>query len=90
MAVCESCGTAEGTHHVTLGVTVVGPKKDKRKVVQFWLCEGCERSLSQTLEGGPAQRQRVARRMTEFPEYLSHWKDWRERRWGTKTEEAQA
>lgn len=89
MAVCESCGTAEGTHHVTLGVTVVGPKRDKKRLVQFWLCEGCERSLSQTLEGGPAQRQRVARRMTEFPEYLSHWKDWRERRWG-KQSEAQA
>jgi hypothetical protein len=91
MAKCEACLTAEGTYHVTLGVTVVGPKRDKKKLVQFWLCEGCERSLSQVMEGGPAQRQRVARRMTEFPEYLSHWKDWRDRRWGTgKAGEAQA
>ena len=77
--ICESCGEEPGTHHVTLGVNVVGPKRDKKKLVQFWLGDSCVKALAQTLEIGPAQRQRVARRLTEFPEYLSHWKDWRQR-----------
>jgi hypothetical protein len=86
MVICEACEKEEGIHHVTLGVTVVGPKRDKRKIVQFWLCISCERALAQTLEAGQAQRQRVARRMTEFPEYLSHWKDWRARQWPDRAE----
>lgn len=83
---CDSCGKETGMHHVTLGVTVVGPKRDKKKMVQFWLCEICEKALAQSLEAGPAQRQRVARRLTEFPEYLSHWKDWRNRVWPDRAE----
>jgi hypothetical protein len=83
---CEACGNEPGTHHVTMGVTVVGPKANKKKLVQFWLGENCIKAMAQTLEGGPAQRQRVARRLTEFPEYLSHWKDWRNRQWPDRTE----
>lgn len=86
MAKCEACGLNEGTHHVTVSVTVVGPKSERRKMVQFWTCQDCDRSLSQTLEAGPALRQRVARRLTEFPEYLSRWKEWRKRVWPDRAE----
>jgi len=84
--ICEACGEEPGTHHVTLSVSVVGPKSDKRKLVQFWLGERCVKALAQTMERGPSQRMRVARRMTEFPEYLSHWKDWRNRTWPDRAE----
>jgi hypothetical protein len=69
-----------------MGVTVVGPKRDKKKMVQFWLGDACIKALAQTLEIGPDQRARVARRLTDFPEFLSHWKDWRNRTWPGRSE----
>jgi hypothetical protein len=76
---CDACGQ-EAKNHLSMVVTIVGPKAPtKTKMVQFWLCEACSQAHSQVMEIGPNQKARVARRLTEFPEYLSRWKDWRTR-----------
>jgi uncharacterized protein YlaI len=83
---CDACGQKPGDFHVTMPMMIFGPKTVKRKTVQFWLCDGCEHAMAQTLEAGDGQRARVARRLTEFPEYLSRWKDWRTRAWPERGE----
>jgi hypothetical protein len=75
---CDACGK-EAMFHLSVQVTVVGPKTNRLKLVQFWLCESCSHAHSQVMELGPDQKARIARRLTEFPEYLSRWKDWRTR-----------
>jgi hypothetical protein len=77
MGVCDACGKGEGTHHVTVRVTVFGPKATKTKVVQFWLCADCEVANQQVLADDANRRQRVAMRMTRDPEFFSRWREWR-------------
>jgi hypothetical protein len=80
MGLCEACGKGIGTCHVTLRVEVFGPKSTRLKVVQFMLCDVCELASQQVLANDPQQRQRVALRMSQDPEFLSRWRDWRNRR----------
>lgn len=80
MGKCEACGIGEGVYHVTLRLTVVGPRgQDRIKLVHFWLCEQCETANQQVMAHDNHQRERLARRMTDFPAFLSKWQAWRER-----------
>lgn len=80
MAICDSCGKGEGTHHLTVTVSVFGPVATHRKTVQFWLCSACELANQQVMAQDPLIRQRVARRMTVDSDYMSRWRAWRDRK----------
>jgi hypothetical protein len=79
MRVCDSCQKGEGTLHVTVRWDMVGPKATKVKHAQFWLCESCEMASRQVLVRDALLAQRMARRLTEEPEFLSRYHDWRTR-----------
>jgi hypothetical protein len=75
--ICEACDKIEATAHVTLSVTVLADKGGpKTNVVQFWLCPECLTANRQVMARGPDMRKRLARRLTEWPEYLSRWQRW--------------
>lgn len=80
MANCEACGKGEGIHHVTVTVTVFGPKATKVKTVQFWLCDRCELANQQVMAQDSQRRQRLAWRLTQEPQLFSRFRDWRETR----------
>lgn len=80
MAVCEACSTREGTHHITVSVTVFGPKTTRVKKVQFMLCENCVLALGQVMADDRQKRQRMAWRLTQDPQLFSVFRDRRERR----------
>ena len=76
---CEACRQAEGVYHVTLTVDVFGPQTTKRKAVQFWLCEACERAARQVLQKDRLQRGRVALRMVDNPGFMTVRGAWNHR-----------
>lgn len=80
MRSCDSCQVGEGIHHVTARFEIYGPGASKVKIAQFWLCEGCEMASRQVLERDANLSQRVARRLVSDPEFLSRYRDWRDRR----------
>ena len=77
MNYCEACKEKEAKYHATLRLTLVGPEGAKTKIVQFWLCESCEAASQQVLARDRMQRERLARRLSEGPDYLTKWQDWR-------------
>lgn len=82
MEICEACGKAEGQHHVTVRVTTFNPSGSTViRVVQFWVCDLCHKALQQTTARDDRLRMRMARRLTDFPSYLSRWRDWRGRKY---------
>ncbi len=63
MRYCNACSSAEGTIHITVTVDVFAPKTNKQKIAQFWVCEACNKLLSDFLARDNNQRQRVAKAM---------------------------
>ena len=70
MAKCEACGNGEAVYHVTVTVTVAGPKTTRQKLAQFWLCEECELLNRRVLARDHGQAHRVARLLCTVPEYV--------------------
>ena len=79
MYICDACQAEPGIYHATLTVQVVGPGGTKSKMVQFWLCQRCEMANRQVMERRPALLSTIAQRLTQWPEHVSRWKDWRKR-----------
>lgn len=79
MRLCDACQQEEGTIHVTVRVTVFRVSSESRKIVQFWLCDTCEKANKQVLANDANQRRRVALRLTQEPSFFSKWRDWRGR-----------
>lgn len=67
---CEACG-AEAIVHVSLRLDLARPSKSTVKIVQFWLCEACDRAQNIVMTQDAEVKQRVAKRLTIEPELFS-------------------
>lgn len=63
LGTCEACGVRDAVFHVTVRVDVVGPRGVRVKLVQFALCEVCERGSQGVLMRDGDERARVAQRL---------------------------
>jgi hypothetical protein len=63
MRYCSACKSAEGVNHITVTVDVFGPKTNRQKLAQFWLCAACEKRLTDFMARDEEQRGRVAKGM---------------------------
>jgi len=62
LGMCDCCQVREAVHHVTLRVEIQTPARRKIKIVQFGLCELCERDSQDVLMSDAGQESRVAKR----------------------------
>ncbi len=69
---CHACGRAEGVVHATLELRLVNHKTERVKLVQFWLCERCERLNRALFENRFGREERIAQALT--PEQA--WVGW--------------
>ncbi len=61
---CAACGGV-GSHHVTLTLNIAhAAKKPRTKIIQFWLCDGCELNSQSYLMRNADQSGRIARALT--------------------------
>ena len=64
---CDACHREEGRVHVTMELRMANGKSQRVKLVQFWLCEICERKNRILLERDDWTRNRVASALTPMP-----------------------
>jgi hypothetical protein len=74
---CDACQTSEAVYHITIAVTVFGPRAERLKQAQFWLCESCELASRQILARDELQRSRLAFRFVDNPSFMSPTARWR-------------
>jgi hypothetical protein len=72
MRYCSSCGVNEGTIHITVTVDVFGPKTNRQKMAQFWLCAECEKLLRDFMARDEFQRRRVAKAVCPVTAFVSN------------------
>ena len=77
MPLCDACANYEAIYHVTLQVNIFGPRSERVKSIQFWLCSDCERSTQQILAKDELRRARLAFRFVDNPAFLSPTGRWR-------------
>ena len=71
MSLCQSCGERDAVFHITLQVSIFGPKSTRLKSVQFILCDRCEVGLQQVFCKDDLQKARLAVRLSDAPEFMS-------------------
>jgi hypothetical protein len=74
---CTACEEREAVYHLTVRVTVYGPKTERVKLVSFALCEECEMSNRQIFCDDGMFKRRVALRMVHDPSFYSKYPEWR-------------
>lgn len=63
-AMCAACQREPGVFHVTIAVDVFGPRRSKKKMVQFWLCANCETDSQRMFTRDDGLKARVAAALT--------------------------
>ena len=67
---CDACMRNKATIHVTMRLELFSVTSKRMKMVQFWLCEECERNNRVFLENRGGLEGRVAKAMTPQPVWL--------------------
>jgi hypothetical protein len=79
MSLCDACHGSHAVYHITLQVSIFGPRTERQKRAQFWLCETCELASRQILCRDELQRERLAYRFVDNPAFLSPRGGWTRR-----------
>jgi hypothetical protein len=79
MPLCDACQSSPALYHITIHITVFGPRAERLKQAQFWLCESCELASRQILARDELQRSRLAFRFVDNPSFMSPTARWRRR-----------
>jgi len=61
---CDCCNIKPAVNHITMRVEVVTPKRKKIKIVQFALCEDCEKNQQAIFMQTSGLENRVAQRLS--------------------------
>ncbi len=78
MHLCDACQKYDAVYHVSFTVSIFGPKYQKTKRAQFWLCAECERASQQILCRDDLLPRRAAFRFVDNPSFMSPYKvKWR-------------
>jgi hypothetical protein len=78
MHLCDACQNNDAVYHVSFTASIFGPKRQKTKRAQFWLCETCERASQQILCRDIFLSRRTAFRFVDNPSFMSPYKvKWR-------------
>lgn len=71
MNYCDACGSQSGDLvHVTVQVTLFSDRSQRVKIVQFWLCQECERNNRMLMENSINREGRIARALTPQPAWM--------------------
>ncbi len=73
---CIVCG-GEAVFYVTVRLDIDGDSTSRMKLAQFWLCRSCETANQQVFANDDERKRRIALRLTDYPSFMSHWRDWR-------------
>lgn len=67
---CLVCGRGAVTH-VTARFDIFRLADSKVKIIGMWLCQECDKKLTQVLTRDGEEQRRLAHRLTENPDYMS-------------------